>query len=79
MRTGELQLIPYIMEDNQDAEAVIITDVGATELAVGGKKSVSVPRSASATEQCTDVTVSDSTATSNEESRVKRGAEFDWD
>jgi len=42
LQAGELQLIPYIMEDNQDSEAVIITDVGATELAVGGKKSVAV-------------------------------------
>jgi S1-C subfamily serine protease len=39
---GELQLIPYIMEDNKEGEAVIITDVGSSELGAGGRKTISV-------------------------------------
>jgi S1-C subfamily serine protease len=42
LQQGELQLIPYIMEENKEEEAVIITDVGSSELGVGGRKSISV-------------------------------------
>lgn len=41
LQQGELQLIPYVMGDNNQS-VIIVTDVGQTALSMGGKKALSV-------------------------------------